>query len=105
MTSAIALAVLLVFSIATLWVPGRWALSATEVGAYLLTAAAMRRTRFRVGAAWIPAFLCAWGVIQLAAHWTEVPSATVDACFYWLTGACLVFLGAQIEDAERERSP
>jgi O-antigen ligase len=97
----LALAALLVFSVATLWEASRWALSGLEAGAFLLTFAVAWQARFAVArVVLLPAFLCAWAYIQLAAHWTAVPAATIDACLYWLAAACFVYLGAQV-DPER----
>jgi O-antigen ligase len=101
MKSTLALAALLAFSVATLWVPARWALSGVETGAFLLTFVVAWRARLAVaGVALAPAFLCVWAFTQLAAHWTAVPAATVDACLYWLAAACFLYLGTQ---ADRER--
>ena len=98
MKTAGALAALLAFSIATLWVPARWALSAVEATAFLLTVCVIWKTPLPVrGALLAPAFLCAWGVTQLATHWSAVPAATTDACLYWLAALCFVALGAQSE--------
>ncbi len=98
MKMAGALAALLAFSIATLWIPGRWALSAVEGAAFLLIVWAMRKGQIPIGFAMLaPAFLCAWGTVQLAAHWSVVPSATVDACLCWLAAFCFMTLGALSE--------
>ncbi len=101
MKTTVALAALLAFSVATLWVPARWALSGVETGAFLLAASIAWKSRFALrGIALVPAFLCAWAAAQLAANWTIVPAATIDACLYWLAAACFVYLGAH---ADRER--
>ena len=73
-------------------------MSAVEAAAFLLTICTVWRAPLRIRrVALVPAFLCAWGVIQLAAHWSAVPSATTDGRLYWLAAFCFVALGAQSE--------
>jgi len=94
------LAALLAFAILTLWVGERWALSAVEIGAYLATCAILvaRRGRVPVAAMLLaPALMCAWAAVQWCAHWSVVPSATVDSGLYWLAASCFVLLGSQVD--------
>ena len=92
------LLLLLLFGVATLWIPSRWPIGALEAGA-LLTAAvlagrvALGRLSARAGPAPV---LCAamalWAGVQLAARWTAVPADTVDALLYWMAAASLVWV-------------
>ena len=94
------LAALLAFAVLTLWVGGRWALSGVEVCAYGAACAIVvaKRRLAPVGVALLaPALMCVWAAIQWTAHWTAVPSATVDAGLYWLSAACFVLLGSQVD--------
>ena len=57
------------------------------------------RGGFRVA---IPfAAMACWAWVQRIAGWTEVAAATSDAGWYWLTAACLAWLGYQASRDER----
>jgi O-antigen ligase len=99
-TTGTVLAGLLAFAVLTLWVSERWVLSCVEAGAYLFACAIviLRAGRIRVSIALLaPVFMCAWAAIQWGAHWSAVPSATVDSGLYWLAAACFVLIGSQAE--------
>jgi hypothetical protein len=93
------LLVILLFAVSTMWVPEAWALSALEASIYLCAAAtagmiAAGRRRVSAGLFLAPfAAMCVWGIVQLAASWSVVRSATLQAVLYWLAAACLVWLG------------
>lgn len=101
---------LLAFAVLTLWVRERWALSAVETLAYLLTAVLLLNVVFRCqtlacGApGLILTLIGCWGALQVAMHWSVVVSATGEALLYWAAAACLFVLGqnACLDGRERE---
>jgi O-antigen ligase len=104
MIPSAALAVLLTFAIATLWVPARWAVGAAEVSVFALAAVVVWRKG--VAMRWVvlaPALICLWASIQLIAHWTVVPAATMDSCLYWLSATCFAAIGATVAENGRDR--
>ncbi len=49
------------------------------------------------------AAVCVWGIMQLAARWSVVRSATVGAVLYWLAAGCLAWLGWEVTQTRSER--
>jgi O-antigen ligase len=91
-----ALLAILIYSVCTVWVPGRWALSGLQAMCFIAVAVVIWRADSRGVRVTIPFVgMACWTCIQRAACWTEVRAATGDAGLYWLTAACLVWLGYQ----------
>jgi hypothetical protein len=91
-----ALLAILIYSVCTVWVPGRWALSGLQAMCFAAVAVVIWRSDSRGVWLTIPFVgMACWAWIQRAAGWTEVRAATGDAALYWLTAACLVWLGYQ----------
>ena len=44
--------------------------------------------------------IAAWGVIQIALHWTIAVAQTEWSVLYWLGAACFIALGMQVQDQE-----
>jgi hypothetical protein len=103
MVMPIALWALLWFGIATIWVEGRWAVSALGVGTFLLSAVTVLRNRWKVIPHWTVgclATVAAWGMVQIALRWTVAPAQTEWAILYWMAAACFAALGTLIRDRE-----
>ncbi|HXA51767.1 MAG TPA: hypothetical protein VNV86_15730, partial [Candidatus Acidoferrum sp.] len=95
---------ILIFSVSTVWVPARWALSAAQAMCFVAVAVAACRSECRVTWLTIPfAGMACWAWVQRIAGWTEVPAATADAGWYWLTAACLAWLGYRACGEDRRR--
>lgn len=101
---------ILIFAVSTLWVRERWALSCLEGGTFLASAWLLLPIALRWRAAacgsTLPLILVGmglWGVVQLAARWTAVASATSEAVLYWLAAASLVWLGQVAGDTREKR--
>ncbi len=100
------LAVLLSVAVLTVWAPGLWVPAAVEIGAMACAAVALvsdavGRRAVRPGrASLVLACIAAWCVLQQAAHWSSVNSATRQAALYWTAAACLAFLGRRVRLGE-----
>jgi O-antigen ligase len=109
--SAVALALLLCYAVLTLWVRGRWALSAFQCGVFALgltwivrTAVRPLRLRFPFPV-WCVAGAALWVALQLAAGWTVYRFETENALLHWLTALVLVAVAANLfsEESVRDR--
>jgi O-antigen ligase len=84
------------------WVPGRWATSVLEVGAFTITfawiaMAGLRADRWRWSAILMPpAVLCGSGALQIAFGGTVTPSDTAGAALTWAACFGVAFVGLQI---------
>ncbi len=95
---SVSLVGILLYSVATVWVRERWAVSSLEMASFLcavwvLARDAGRRNFPSIGA--VPALLfgmAAWASIQHWRHWTAVPAETLDATLYWLAAGGLAWL-------------
>jgi O-antigen ligase len=102
--SAIFLYAVLTASILTAWIPQRWSVSILEVGAFLLALAwvvklAISAQRPRLAVILAPvAFFTAWGLLQLACHWTVAASEAVRATLGWAANLALLFAALQTFD-------
>lgn len=97
MTLAQILTGILVYGVATLWVRERWACTSLETAIFLCTACMLLRRRSAAGAV-VPGLVAVmgfWGIGQAAAGWSVVPADTADAALYWLSAACLAWLGME----------
>jgi O-antigen ligase len=103
------LVLILIYAAATVWVRERWALSALEAVVFLSSAAAavrmvLRKSVPHVGFLVVAfAAMALWGMAQLATGWTVVKADTTEAVLYWLTAACLVWLGRQACTGHKEK--
>ncbi|RPI18903.1 MAG: O-antigen ligase family protein [Acidobacteriales bacterium] len=99
-SSALALAVLLSFSVLTLWVRERWAVSLLQVGVFLLGIVwaarwALRPFPLRQTFLYIPLTgTAAWGLLQLLLGTTVYRFDTWNAVLFWSTGLLLAFFAA-----------
>lgn len=93
-----AIVAILLYSVATVWVPQRWALSGLQAATLLCAAvlswrAAAAGRRLDGGFFLIPLIgMFLLSLTQLALHWTEVPAETADAALFWLTASCLSWI-------------
>ena len=90
------LATILCFGILTLWVPARWALSVFQVALFALAAVRIVQRR-SLGLAFVGCLLAgaaAWGVLQVAAHWTVDRITSLDASLNWVTNLTALALAA-----------
>jgi O-antigen ligase len=100
---------ILAFALLTVWVKERWAISALEAmillfGAALSLRVAIRKRSPGGGIVMLfPASMALWAVLQLCFHWTIVKSDTTEALLYWLSAACLVWLGHGVCGTRSER--
>jgi O-antigen ligase len=102
---------ILTYSVSTVWVKDRWALSVLEAAVFLCAAwvsLGVARRQQPAATGILPlllALMCVWGVLQLAARWSVVAADTAGAVLYWLAAACLVWLGEQVCAFRQERRP
>lgn len=100
---AVLLQAMLWFGVATIWAEGRWAVSALEAAAFLITAVTLLFSRYRASSHWAVGCLAAvamWGMLQMLLGWTVSPAQTQWATLYWLAAACFVALGTLVQDRE-----
>jgi O-antigen ligase len=93
------LAATLFLGILTMWVPGRWALSAFQVAIFALAALWILRDRtpLRIHpVVHLLGFATLWGLVQVAAGWTVDSSATLDAVLNWLTNLAAFALAFEL---------
>ena len=106
---AAALALLLFFSVLSLWVRERWALGLFQAGIFLLGilwAAGWGAGRLPVRTSFL--FLpltaaAAWGLLQLAVQSTVYRLDTWNSVLSWLSAIVLVFLSMQALDKDQTR--
>ncbi|HEV2199835.1 MAG TPA: O-antigen ligase family protein [Bryobacteraceae bacterium] len=93
------LSAILVFGILTLWVPGRWALSAFQVAICALAIAHIVQRRGVGGhpVGILLAAIAAWGLVQIAAGWSVEALRTQEATLDWVVNAAAFSLA--LEDA------
>lgn len=90
------LAAILCFGILTLWVPARWALSVFQVALFALAAVRIVQRR-SLGLTFVGCLLAAaaaWGLLQVAAHWTVDRATSLDATLNWVTNLTALALAA-----------
>ena len=92
----------------TLWVRERWALSGLQAAVFVCCTGrlgwlALKKQPVVPGFSAILLAICLWGALQLVEHWTFAPYDTANATLYWLSAACLVWLGQQACAAREER--
>jgi O-antigen ligase len=103
------LALILVFGIATLWVPARWALSAFQLALFAAALLAIFQwIRLRGGFRWHPVGVLLvvaafWGLFQILAHQTVYAWRTWDAVLNWTTNLVAFSLALEIRNGARER--
>ncbi len=101
------LATILCFGILTLWVPGRWALSAFQVALFALAAVRTLQKR-SVGLHFVGLILlaaAAWGALQVVLGWSIDRDTTLEATLNWITNLAAFAVAADIyrNTQERER--
>jgi O-antigen ligase len=99
------LAAILFFGILTLWVPGRWAISAFQVALFALAAVRLvrRRSLGQHPVGWILAAALAWGLLQVAAHWTVDRATTLDSLLGWLANLAAFSLALDLYQSPERR--
>jgi O-antigen ligase len=93
------LLLLLVFSTATVFVRGAWALQSFQVGVFVLLAAylliGIRRGKEQIAggfASWLVYLIPVWGLLQIFGHWTASTFETREAVLRWGALAGVFFL-------------
>lgn len=92
-----ALAALAFTGILTLWVPGRWAYTALQIGLFAAAAQCLFRRGSRVPAVvWLLAATVAWGGVQLVIGSTVYARATLDRVLDWTAWLAASYAASQV---------
>jgi hypothetical protein len=106
---AIALWLIVAFSVLTMWIPDQWQISATEIAVFslaavLAAACAAGWQKLTTSPLLVPlAAIVAWGLLQLALGESVYAFRTKTAVLYWAANAAVFFAALQVFADARAR--